>query len=192
MNVHEGVEEMSRPGLRLSETQQEELSQAYQLAGAHKDLDMAQRIQGLLLVNDGIREKKAAQIVGVGHRTLQDWIFKFRRGGLEALVKGPFPGRRPKLTAEQLEEFARLVEQGPEEVGLDTGVWTSRLAVNLVHKRFGVKYHPDHMRKILRRLGSTAQVPKRVLSRAGPEEESHWLDQELTDLKKKSNRSAQS
>jgi transposase len=192
MNLHEGVEEMSRPGLRLSEAQEEELGQAYQPPRARKDLDMVQRIQGLLPVNDGMSEKKAARIVGVGHRTLQDWIFKFRRGGLEALVKGPFPGRRPKLTPEQFEELAVLIEQGPEEVGLDTGVWTSRLVVNLVRKRFGVKYHPDHMRKILRRLGFSVQVPKRLLSRADPEEESQWLDQELAGLKKKSKRSAQS
>jgi transposase len=89
-------------------------------------------------------ERRAAQIVGVGRRTLQEWIFKYRRGGLEGLGKGPRPGRKSKLTKAQLEELDRIIDQGPERVGLDTGVWTAPFAADLVKKLFGVRYHPDH------------------------------------------------
>jgi transposase len=183
---------MPRAGLRLNEAQMEDVSQEYQVARARKDLDMAQRIQELVLVSQGMGERRAAQIVGVGRRTLQDWIFKDRRGGLEALVKGPYPVRKPKLTEAQLEELDRIIGQGPESVRRDTGVWITPLAADLVKKLFGVRYHPDHMRRILRRLRFSVQLPTKVLSRADPEEQAHWLGQELADLKKKSSRSAAS
>lgn len=144
---------MPRPGLKVSDTQMEELIQGYRTATARKDLDLAKRIQGLLLVSAGMAERQAARTVGVGRRTLQEWIFKYRRGGLAALKKGPYPGRSTKLTKAQFEELGRIIEQGPESVGLDSGVWTAPLAVDLVNRLFGVKYHPDHMRKILKRLG---------------------------------------
>jgi transposase len=137
-------------------------------------------------------ERQAARIVGVGRRTLQEWIFRYRHAGLAALEKGPHPGRSPKLTGSQFEELGRIIEQGPESVGLDTGVWTAPLAVDVVKKLFGVKYHPDHMRRILKRLGFSVQLPTRVLSRADPDEQSRWLDRELGALKKKSSRSAES
>lgn len=175
---------MARPGLRVSTDAMDELGQAYQVARGRKDLDMTQRIQGLLLVNQGIGERKAAQIVGVGRRTLQDWISRYRRGGLEALVKGPFQGRKPKLTQGQLIELDRIIEQGPESAGLDTGVWTAPLVADLVKKLFGVRYHPDHMRRILRRLRFSVQLPTRELSRADPEEQAQWLDYELQAIKK--------
>lgn len=175
---------MARPGLRLSKAVMDELGQAYQEARGRKDLDMAERIQGLLLVSEGVGERRAAQIVGVGHRTLQDWISRYRRGGLGALVKGPYPGRKPKLTHEQLVELDRIIEQGPESAGLDTGVWTAPLAAELVRKLFGVRYHPDHMRRILRRLRFSVQLPTRELSRADPEEQTLWLDHELQAIKK--------
>jgi transposase len=144
----------------------EHLSQEYQVVQARKDLDMALRIQALLLVSQGMGELRAAQIVGVGRRTLQEWIFKYRAGGLDALVKGPYPGRKPKLTEAQLQELDRIIEQGPESIGLDTGVWTAPLVADVIKKRFGVRCHPDHVRRILRRLYFSVQLPKRVLSRA--------------------------
>jgi transposase len=101
---------MPRPGLRLSEAQIEHLSQEYQVR-AWKDIDMALRIQALLLVSQGMGELRAAQIVGVGRRTLQEWIFKYRAGGLVALVKGPYPGRKPKLTDAQLYNVSAQVGQ---------------------------------------------------------------------------------
>jgi len=175
---------MPRLGLRLNKIQMEELHQEYQVARARKDFDLTQRMQGLLLVSQGMVEHRAAQILGVGRRTLQDWICRYRRGGLEALVKGPYPGRKPKLTEAQLAELDHIIEKGPESVGLDTGVWTAPLAADLVKKLFGVRYHPDHMRRILRRLRFSVQLPTRELSRADPEEQARWLDHELQEIKK--------
>jgi transposase len=148
---------MPRPGLRVSDTQVEELILRFRTATARKDLDLTKRTQGLLLVSAGMGEREAARIVGVGRRTLQEWISKYRRGGLAALEKGPYHGRSPKLTKAQIEELGRIIEQGPKSVGLDSGVWTAPLAVELVNRLFEVKYHPDHMRKILKRLGVSVQ-----------------------------------
>jgi transposase len=180
---------MPRSGLRVSTTQMEGLSQEFQAARGSKDFDLTQRIQGLLLVCQGMAEREAARIVGVGRRTLQEWIFKYRHGGVTALYRRPRPGRSPKLTAPQFEELAQIIGQGPESVGLDTGVWTAPLIAVIVKKRFGVTYHPDHIRRILKRLGFSVQLPTRVLSRADPDEQSRWLDQELGALKKRSSRS---
>jgi len=175
---------MSRPGLRLGGLQAEQLRVEYQKARAGKDLDMASRIQGLLLVSDGMGERKAAQIVGGGRRTLQVWISKFRKGGLKALVKGPYPGRKAKLTNDQFQQLAQIIEEGPEQAGLDTGVWTAPLVARLVRKRFGVTYHPDHIGRILRRLGLSVQLLRRVLSRADEKEQSLWLKDALVEPKK--------
>jgi len=182
---------MARPGLRLAEAQREQLIIEFQRARGSKDLDMVSRIQGLLLVSEGMGERRAAQMVGVGRRTLQDWIFKFRQNGFKGLVKGPYPGRRPKLTPDQLRELAQVIERGLANPGLHTGVWTASLAAHVVNKLFGIRYHPDHMRKILRCLGFTVQLPRRELSRADPADQSHWLTQELAVLKKESSRSVE-
>ncbi|MGC8660119.1 MAG: winged helix-turn-helix domain-containing protein [Desulfomonilaceae bacterium] len=51
-------------------------------------------------------------------------------------------------------------------------------------KLFGFRYHPDHMRHILRRLQFSVQLPTRELSRADPDEEARWLGHEQGEMKK--------
>ncbi|MEW6140907.1 MAG: winged helix-turn-helix domain-containing protein [Thermodesulfobacteriota bacterium] len=76
------------------------------------------------------------------------------------------------------------MERGPENAALDPGVWTAPLAARVVNNLFGIRYHPDDMRKILRRLSFTVQLPIRELSRADPADQSHWLTEERAGLKK--------
>lgn len=51
---------MPKPGLRLSEPERKDLATHYQDARFHKDLDMCLRIQALVLVSRGNRERDVA------------------------------------------------------------------------------------------------------------------------------------
>jgi transposase len=181
---------MARPGLRLTEQQRTELTEEFQVARGNKDLDMCLRIQALLLVSRGHREAETASVIGVGHRTVQDWIHRFRKGGLSGLRKGPFGGGKSRLSDEQKTELSRIIEAGPQEVGLDTGVWTTSIVAKLVKDLFGVSYHPDHLGRILHGLGYSVQYPGRSLSKADENLQRTWLRDELPEIKKKPNENA--
>ncbi len=113
---------MARPGLRLSMAVMDELDEAHEAAEGRKDLDMAERIQGLLPVSEGMAERRSPQIVGVGLGVLQSWVLGYRRGGREALANGRRPDRKPKLTEVPLAELDGIIEERPEIVGLETGL----------------------------------------------------------------------
>jgi transposase len=181
---------MPRPGLRLSEPEREDLSAQYQGARFHRDIDMCLRIQALLLVSQGNRETDVAQIIGVGRRTVQDWIHRYRARGIPGLVKGSFKGPKSRLTEDQKAELSRIIAAGPLEIGLDTGVWTTPIIVKLVRDLFGVSYHPDHMGKILHGLRFSVQYPGKKLSKADEEAQRTWRLEELPAIKKKPKRSA--
>jgi transposase len=176
---------MSRPGLRLTEHQRGELAEEFQRARGNKDLDMCLRIQALLLVSQGNREIDAANIVGAGRRTVQDWIHRYRRGGIRALAKGPFRGGKSKLADEQKAELSRIIEAGPQDAGMDTGVWTTPIITKLVKDLFDVSYHPDHMGRLLHKLGYSVQYPGKKLSKADENLQMTWRLNELPHIKKK-------
>ena len=184
-----GGQRMPRVGLRLSEQGRRELAAEYQDARFHDDLDKCLRIQGLLLVSRGNREKDVAEVIGVGRRTLQDWIHRYRVRGIPGLTKGPFPGSKSGLSDEQKAELSRIIAAGPQEAGLDTGVWTTKIIVKLVRDLFGVSYHPDHMGKILHGLRFSVQYPGRELSKADEKAQQTWILEELPAIKKKPKRS---
>lgn len=176
---------MSKPGLRLTEQQGRELREEFQQARGNKDLDMCLRIQALLLVSQGSRETDAANVVGVGRRTVQDWIHRYRQGGIRALAKGPFQGGKSRLTDEQKTELSRIIEAGPQDAGLDTGVWTTPIIAKLVKDLFGVSYHPDHMGRLLHKLGYSVQYPGKESSKADENLQMTWRLTELPQIKKK-------
>jgi len=179
---------MPKPGLRLSEPERKNLAARYQDARFHKDLDMCLRIQALVLVSRGNRERDVADVIGVGRRTLQDWIHRYRVKGILGLAKGPFKGAKSRLTDEQKAELSRIIAAGPQEAGLDTGVWTTPIIVKLVRDLFGVSYHPDHMGKILHGLRFSVQYPGKNLSKADEKAQQTWRLEELPAIKKKPKR----
>jgi putative transposase len=176
---------MSRPGLRLTEEQRGRLSQEFQRTRGNKDLDMCLRIQALLLVSQGNREIDVADIIGAGRRTVQDWIHRYREGEIRALAKGPFQGGKSKLTEEQKADLPRVIEAGPQNAGLDTGVWTTPIIVKLVKDLFGVSYHPDHMGRLFHKLGYSVQYPGKRLSKADENLQMTWRLNELPQIKEK-------
>lgn len=180
---------MPRPGLRLSEQERRDLVAQYQDARSQADVDMSLRIQALLLVSRGNRERDVAQVIGVGRRTLQDWIHRYRQKGIAGLTQGPFTGSKSRLTDEQKAELTRIIAAGPQEAGLDTGVWTTPIIVKLVRDLFGVSYHPDHMNKILHGLRFSVQYPAKKLSKADEKAQRTWRLEELPAIKKKPKKS---
>ncbi len=176
---------MPRQGLRLANSQRFELEEEFQIARSQQDLDRYVRIQGLLLVNRGFRETDAADIIGVGRRTLQDWIRRYRDRGIAGLAKGPFPGGKSKLSQEQKSDLATIIAAGPEAAGFDTGVWIAPIVVELVKRRYGVSYSSSQIARILHDLRFSVQYPTKRLAKADEQAQEKWLIQELSEIKKK-------
>jgi transposase len=179
---------MSRQGLRLTATQERKLDEEYRLAKANKNLDLCLRIQGLRLVHRGFREADAADTIGVGRRTLQDWIHRYRNRGFAGLIKGPYPGGKSKLTEEQKSDLARIIAAGPEEWGFDTGVWIAPMVIKIVKDRYGVTYSSSRISRILHNLKFSVQYPTKKLSKEDEKAQEQWLSQKLPHIKKKPKR----
>jgi transposase len=175
---------MPRVGLRLGRSQEDELKGLYQGAKADKDLDMCLRIQGLLLVHHGNTEIEAAGLIGVGRRTLQDWIRRYRQRGISGLVKGPYRGGRSRLTEEQKAELSGIIAAGPEKAGFDGGVWVASMVVKLVKDLYGVCYSASQIGRILHTLRFSMQYPTRKPSKADEKAEEQWRAEDLPAIKK--------
>lgn len=82
-----------------------------------------------------------------------------REGGEEALKSRPRPGATPKLTAEQRAQLPVLLAQGAETFGFRGDVWTAKRVATVIRREFGVRYHPNHVGKLLRAAGWSVQKP---------------------------------
>ncbi len=106
------------------------------------------------------------------------------RLGEEALASHPPEGPRPKLTAEQKEQIPTLLAQGAEVHGFRGNVWTTRRIVEVIERQFGVRYHKDHVRKILHEMGLSYQQPLERATQRDEERIASWVGTRWVEIKK--------
>lgn len=101
-----------------------------------------------------------AGVLGVNVSSVHRWRRMARSP--EGLAAAPLPGPTPRLTDAQLRSLEALLAQGAKHHGWPNELWTASRVARLIKHHFGVGYHPEHVRKVLkRRLNWTSQKPRR-------------------------------
>jgi transposase len=101
----------------------------------------------------------------------------------------PATGPKPGLSDYHLRKLERLLLQGAKKHGWPNQLWTASRVARLIRERFGISYHPEHVRKILKqRLGWTSQKPKRKARERDDKEVERWLGDELPRILREAHR----
>lgn len=145
--------------------------------GTAAELERCRR-RAVELVEQGESPTVVARILGVRTPSIHRWRRMAQKPhGLDAR---PIPGPTPRLSNYHLRKLERLLRQGAKKHGWPNELWTADRVARLIHERFGVSFHPEHVRKILkRRLGWTSQKPKRKARERNDKEVERWKGDEL-------------
>jgi len=128
--------------------------------GSPKVLEERRRsIVALLKGNLSLHE--IARRIGCHASSVMRWRDAFQFGGQKALKAKPAPGRPPRLTLKQRRELVRLLTQGAMAHGYRTELWTTLRIADLIERQLGVKYHRNHVGKLLHQIGWSHQKPER-------------------------------
>lgn len=132
------------------------------------------RIRGVQLAEGGERPSVVARILGVTPSSLQRWRRAARKRN--GLLADPVPGRPRLLSDKQLAKLERLLLKGATAHGWANELWTAARVAVLIRRHFGIQYHPEHVRKLLRqRLGWTSQKPQKHARECNDQEVERWL-----------------
>jgi len=102
-----------------------------------------------------------ARILGVCRTSLYRWR-TMAHASPDGLTAKPHPGPTPRLTSDQLRDLEGLLKEGAKAHGWKAQLWTADRVADLIERRFSIHFHPEHVRKILkRRLKWTSQKPQR-------------------------------
>lgn len=101
-----------------------------------------------------------ARRIGCHASSVLRWRNAWRSGGAEALRAKPAPGRPPRLTAQQQARLVQLLTEGAMAHGYRTELWTTQRIAALIEHRLGVRYHRNHVGKLLHQLGWSHQKPE--------------------------------
>jgi transposase len=111
------------------------------------------RMRAASLLAKGLSQSEVARQVGAHRQSVSRWAAELHATGLTGLKKAGRAGRKPRLSAAQINQIERGLKRGPQALGYATSLWTANRVVHLIEQEWGVSYHPGHAWKILRRLG---------------------------------------
>src|SRR5262245_2630928 len=127
--------------------------------GTAAELERRRR-RAVALLDRGESPSVIARILGVHETSVHRWRRLARQG--PGLAAKPLTGPRPKLSLQQWGQLKELLLQGAQRHGWPNDLWTADRVTRLIRRRFGVSYHPEHVRWVLkRRLGFSSQKPQR-------------------------------
>ena len=148
------------------------------------------RLRAARLLEKGVSQSEVSRQVGVHRQSVSRWAQQLEKEGRAGLEQAGRAGRKPRLSAADLERIERALKLGPEAFGYDTGLWTCPRVADLIEREFGVHYHAGHVWKLLRQLNWSPQRPKgRALER---KEEAivEWKRRTWPGIKKKPKKKA--
>jgi transposase len=101
----------------------------------------------------GTTQSQVARKFGVSRTTASRWHRALHGRGVEGLRKRRAPGRPSRLNSEQRRQIIEIYLAGARAAGFESDRWTTTRLAHAIFGRFGVKYDPDHVGRLMHRLG---------------------------------------
>jgi transposase len=123
------------------------------------------RIRSVLIAAEGmdgreLRRDEIAWAVGRSRQFVDEWVKRYRTGGLEALRPRKQTGRPSLLTAREKEQLKEALDAGPQE-GVDPrAVFFGQDVRELIRRRFNKLYSPSGVYNLLETLGYSWLCPR--------------------------------
>jgi transposase len=135
------------------------------------------RKRAVAAVAEGQKPAIVAKVFGVDRGSVYRWLRQGHApGGLDAKPLH----RPPGLSDHQLRQLEALLGQGACRHGWPNDLWTATRVTAVIRRHFGIAYHPEHVRKILkRRLGWTSQKPQKKARERDEDGIRRWVEQDF-------------
>jgi transposase len=142
------------------------------------------RRRALKLVDKGWSLNAVARRLGCLASSVMRWRNQRKREGDGVYAVRTPPGRPPRLTTRQKKKLVRILLKGAMAQGYRTELWTTARVAEVIAREFGVKYHPDHVGRLLHSLEFSCQKPDRKALERDEEEIERWKKEEWPRIKK--------
>ena len=151
--------------------------------GTPRQLEKRRRL-AIQLLKKGMTVSAIARWIGASKSSVVRWRDAYRRNGLKALRPKPTPGRPSRLSARQKKGLIRVLLQGPLAAGYATDLWTLKRVAQVIRKRFRIRYHPNHLWRLLGQLGWSCQKPERRALQRDEDAIAQWTANDWPRIKK--------
>lgn len=144
----------------------------------------SRREKAASLFEKGVPQHEVAREVEVSAASVCRWHAKWKRRGEAGLKVVVRYGRPVRLTESQVGRLQNALVDGAMSHGFGTDLWTLPRIASVIDRLFGVRYHPGHVWRVMRRLGWSLQRPTTRAKERDEDAIAAWRRDEWPELKK--------
>ena len=137
------------------------MSKPYRPRRDFKGLEARRRQAARLFQAGHLTQAEIARKLQVSAVSVHRWYQAWRKGGTWALRQAGRAGRKPRLEKSDLRQVDRALREGAVASGFTTELWTLPRVARVIEEITGVRYHPGHVWRVLRKLNWSLQRPTR-------------------------------
>lgn len=152
--------------------------------GSAKQLECRRR-QAIAMVQEGLSRAEVARRLGVGSGTVTRWWQAYEYQGEEGLKAKPHPGPKPKLNGRQRRWLVQRLLKGAKAHGYTTDLWTCPRIAEVIERHYGVRYHIDHIPRLMALLGWSCQKPEKRAVERDEKAIQQWVARDWPRIKKR-------
>ncbi len=124
-------------------------------------------------------------MMGAKPASVTRWWQAYEARGETGLKPIRHPGPQPKLSPRQRKLLAARLLKGAKANGFGTDLWTCPRIVELIERRYGVRYHVDHIPRLMSSLGWSCQKPERRAIERDEKAIQTWVTRDWPRIKKR-------
>ena len=124
-----------------------------------KDARLARRMHAIYLAARGLSCPQIMTITGAARRTIQQWVHKYNKHGIDGLKDKQRPGQPTKLPRRDEPRFCKRIEIGPTKKD-GVSVLNGPAIRRILEREFGVLYSQQGLYDLLHRLGYSCLCPR--------------------------------
>lgn len=143
------------------------------------------RVRAAELLQEGKKPAEVATLVSAPRQTVYRWLGVLQEDGIDALRDMSKGGRPGRMDAQQLAQLQVVLLEGPTAHGFGTPLWTIKRVRALIERKFGIRYSPAHVWRLLGQLGFSSQKPERRALERDEAAIEQWKKATWPRLKKK-------
>ncbi len=114
---------------------------------------------GIGLLRQGFSLDEVSRRIGCHASSVFRWREAYLQNGKVGIKAKPITGRPRKLVDRDLTRLVQMLNQGPQAHGYKTDCWTTARIAKLIRRHFGVRYHRDHIGRLMGTLNWTYVRP---------------------------------
>lgn len=139
------------------------------------------------VIKEGITQTKAAKLFGFTVSSMSKYIKEYRLYGEASFTykkRGVAPLTNRYLSEEQSKELiAILLNNTPDELGLEKALWNSKVIQHFIEIKYSIKYSDRGIRQLMKTLGFSSQKPIKRAYQQNADKVSKWLTETYPAIK---------